>query len=192
MSPRGADPLLAGLAAGREEAFTALYDRYAGRMLRAALGWLTRREDAEDAVQEVFTALVRSRRKLAGVNDLAAYLFTALRRAAGRIAERRGREPAASEAARQAVQPADRPPEGPRAERVARALRALPAEQREVIGLKIDGGLTFGQIAEVTGVSPNTAASRYRYALEKLQAALPAGEVGGSKRSATVPHAAED
>lgn len=192
MSHRGADPLLAGLAAGREEAFAALYDRYAGRMVRTALGWLGRREDAEDAVQEVFAALVRSRQKLAGVNDLAAYLFTALRRAAGRIAEHRGREPAGSEAARQAVQPADRPPEGPRAERLARALRALPAEQREVIALKIDGGLTFGQIAEVTGVSPNTAASRYRYALEKLRAALPAGEVGGGRPSTTVPHAAKD
>ena len=40
------------------------------------------------------------------------------------------------------------------------------------MGLKIDGGLTFAEIGAVTGISPNTAASRYRYALEKLRILL--------------------
>ena len=44
------------------------------------------------------------------------------------------------------------------------------AEQRELIALKIDGELTFAEIAACLGISPNTAASRYRYALEKLRA----------------------
>jgi RNA polymerase sigma-70 factor (ECF subfamily) len=48
-------------------------------------------------------------------------------------------------------------------------LASLPLEQREVITLKIDGGLTFAQIAEILHVNPNTAASRYRYAMEKLR-----------------------
>jgi len=56
-----------------------------------------------------------------------------------------------------------------------RALRELPAEQREVLALKIDGGLTFARISAVLGVSPNTAASRYRYALEKLRERLKGG-----------------
>ena len=38
--------------------------------------------------------------------------------------------------------------------------------------MKIWGGLTFAQIAEVLKVSHNTAASRYRYALEQLQKKL--------------------
>ena len=41
-----------------------------------------------------------------------------------------------------------------------------------MIALKIDGGLTFAEIAAVTDTSPNTAASRYRYALEKLRTHL--------------------
>ena len=41
-----------------------------------------------------------------------------------------------------------------------------------MIALKIDGGLTFAEVAALLGVSANTAASRYRYALEKLRAAL--------------------
>jgi RNA polymerase sigma-70 factor (ECF subfamily) len=38
--------------------------------------------------------------------------------------------------------------------------------------LKIDGGLTFAQIAEVLNVNANTAASRYRYAIAKLRQSL--------------------
>jgi len=52
------------------------------------------------------------------------------------------------------------------------ALQSLPPEQREVIALKVDAGLTFAEIGVSLGISPNTAASRYRYALEKLRSAL--------------------
>ena len=49
------------------------------------------------------------------------------------------------------------------------ALRTLPPEQREVVYLKVYEGLTFQEIGERCGVSLNTAASRYRYAIEALR-----------------------
>jgi RNA polymerase sigma-70 factor (ECF subfamily) len=49
------------------------------------------------------------------------------------------------------------------------ALKTLPGEQREVVVLKIWGELTFEESAAIIGISPNTAASRYRYGLEKLR-----------------------
>ena len=52
------------------------------------------------------------------------------------------------------------------------ALQRLPAEQREVLVLKIWNELTFEQIAETLGIPPNTAASRYRYALAALRKEL--------------------
>jgi len=52
------------------------------------------------------------------------------------------------------------------------ALANLPAEQREVLVMKIWGELTFAQIAAALQIKPDTAASRYRYALGRLQAAL--------------------
>ncbi len=55
---------------------------------------------------------------------------------------------------------------------LARALETLPLEQREVLALKIDGQLTFAEIADQMGTSLNTAASRYRYALAKLKELL--------------------
>ena len=52
------------------------------------------------------------------------------------------------------------------------ALGRLAHEQQELITLKIWGELTFKQIAKVLDISPNTAASRYRYALGNLRHAL--------------------
>lgn len=59
-----------------------------------------------------------------------------------------------------------------RAQIVTDALRILPDEQREVVTLHLWGGLTFAQIAGMTGVSVNTVAGRYRYALAALQRKL--------------------
>jgi RNA polymerase sigma-70 factor (ECF subfamily) len=55
---------------------------------------------------------------------------------------------------------------------VQRALQTLPFEQREVVALKVDAELTFAEIGEILGLSPNAAASRSRYALARLRAAL--------------------
>jgi len=53
-----------------------------------------------------------------------------------------------------------------------RCLAQLPAEQREVIVLKIWHEYTFDKIGEFLELSPNTAAGRYRYGLQKLRACL--------------------
>jgi DNA-directed RNA polymerase specialized sigma24 family protein len=53
-----------------------------------------------------------------------------------------------------------------------RCLVELPAEQREVIVLKIWHRYTFEEIGELLDCSPNTVAGRYRYGLQKLRACL--------------------
>jgi len=55
---------------------------------------------------------------------------------------------------------------------LAAALAELPPEQRAVAHLKLWEGLTFEEIAAILELSPNTAASRYRYALDKLRGRL--------------------
>ncbi|NWK54011.1 sigma-70 family RNA polymerase sigma factor [Verrucomicrobiaceae bacterium N1E253] len=52
------------------------------------------------------------------------------------------------------------------------AVDSLGEKLREVVTLKVWGGLTFNEIAETMAISPNTAASRYRYALEQLERKL--------------------
>jgi RNA polymerase sigma-70 factor (ECF subfamily) len=59
------------------------------------------------------------------------------------------------------------------AERAAmKQLAALPPEQREVIVLKIWNRCTFDEIGVLLGISPNTAAGRYRYGLQKIKLQL--------------------
>jgi RNA polymerase sigma-70 factor (ECF subfamily) len=53
--------------------------------------------------------------------------------------------------------------------RAMRYLENLPAEQREVIVLKLWNRHSFEEIGELLEISPNTAAGRYRYGLEKLR-----------------------
>jgi len=55
---------------------------------------------------------------------------------------------------------------------LAKALGELPPDQRVVVHLKLWEELTFEQIATVLEIPPNTAASRYRYGLDKLRARL--------------------
>ena len=56
------------------------------------------------------------------------------------------------------------------AERAAmRSLAQLPVEQREVIVLKVWHNYTFEEIGRLLEISPNTAAGRYRYGLQKIR-----------------------
>lgn len=175
--PTGQRALLAALASGEEWAFERLYRLYGSRLYRAARGLGRQPQEAEDAVQDVFLGLVRSRRRLLAVRDLISYLFVALRHAAARSGASRLRDTESAETAAVSEVPDVTGQHGGTEYdvRLEHAVAALPPEQREVLSLKIDGELTFAEIARVLGISPNTAASRYRYALEKLRARFKEG-----------------
>lgn len=62
--------------------------------------------------------------------------------------------------------------EGEDAILLRQAVENLSDKLRDVISLKIWSGFTFAEIGEVLKIPQNTAASRYRYALELLQKEL--------------------
>jgi RNA polymerase sigma-70 factor, ECF subfamily len=67
----------------------------------------------------------------------------------------------------------ERNPDEPPAEQAAmRCLAELPVEQREVIVLKVWHGCTFEEIGGLLDLSPNTAAGRYRYGIQKIKSKL--------------------
>jgi len=68
-----------------------------------------------------------------------------------------------------AFAPAGDPDEQAFRSALAEALGELPPEQRAVVHLKLWEGLTFEAIAEALQIPLNTAASRYRYGLDKLR-----------------------
>lgn len=163
----------AKLAAGDQAAFAEVYGAFADQLHHYLAVRLGSRPDADDVLQETFVRLARNRHKLRHVHNLAAYVFTVARNEARRFAERRRREMSRGgsllaadvfdEACLEDLARRDL------AEQVARALDGLPTEQREVAELKAYGGLTFREIAEVTGAPQGTVATRYRAALESLR-----------------------
>jgi len=62
--------------------------------------------------------------------------------------------------------------EDPAERQAMQCLAKLPVEQREVIVLKIWHRYTFDEIGELLEISPNTAAGRYRYGLQKIKLGL--------------------
>ena len=155
-------------------------DRHGPAMLLLARQIVSARADAEDVVQEAFVRFWKNRGR---ADDPAAYLFACVRSAAldwRRGAERRGRreEAAARHDVPASVEPvlfAARMEHEERRAAIEAALARLPEPQREVLVMKVWASLSFPQIAQALGIPPDTAASRYRYALEKLRAILDAG-----------------
>lgn len=161
-----------------------LIDRHADALGLYARQWC---EAPEDVVQEAFLKLSAQRRPPA---DPPAWLFRVVRNGAinaGTAARRRHRHEAA----------AARPPAwfelGPAADRgesidpetAARELRALPIEQREVIVARLWGGLTFDQIAGLSGGSSSTAHRLYQSGLSALRERL--GVSCPSRKSRSTP-----
>jgi RNA polymerase sigma factor (sigma-70 family) len=158
--------------ADRLDAWADWLDRHGPALVLLARQWVPTRADAEDVVQEAFVRFWRSRHRAA---DPAAYVYACVKRAAldwQRSRARRARREAA--AARPEGEPLFAGPaeQAERRAAIAAALGALPADQREVLVMKVWGGLSFPQIGEALGIPANTAASRYRYALARLREEL--------------------
>jgi RNA polymerase sigma-70 factor (ECF subfamily) len=146
-----------------------LYDRFAGGLYRYALMILADPAGAADAVQQVFVSL------LAGGSTIdhdERYLRRAVRNACY-SALRQRRPNVVSAGGTPLLEAIAADPDRPD-ERIAieQAMRALPAEQRVVIHLKVFEGWTFQEIADFGGESINTIASRYRYAMDKMRERL--------------------
>jgi RNA polymerase sigma-70 factor (ECF subfamily) len=161
------------LAAGEPSAFAELYELCAARVHHYLAVRLGSRDGADEVLQEVFVRLVGQRQRLAVVENLTAYVFTiarneAIRHAGRRLRDSRHRQPLTAEEIFQEAESNDLELREA-AESVAIALRQLPEELREVIELKIYGGLTFREIAELLALPQGTVATRYRTALARLK-----------------------
>ena len=131
-------------------------------MLAYACSFLPSFASAEDVLHQVFERLLRGDVKIVG--EPAPYLYRSIRNASLNSIRNQTRE----------VELDDGWLEGPAgmeetAMELQSALRELPEEQREVILLHVWGQMSFEETATALGISPNTASSRYRYALLKLR-----------------------
>lgn len=153
-----------------------LYDSHGQALFAFVLNLARDEGDADDITQELFRRLAARPNPLEGVRQERAYLlrlahnltvdFIRRRAARGRSADALRDEPV------EIFAPADNPDEQAFRSELNEALSELPPDQRAVVHLKLWEELTFEEIAETLGISPNTAASRYRYGLDKLRARL--------------------
>jgi RNA polymerase sigma-70 factor (ECF subfamily) len=154
----------------------ALYDEHAQALFAYLLN-LTRNEaDTRDLLQEVFVKVVRQPAILAGVHDPRGFLLRlAHNLTVDQLRRRTTRERSHQSLAQQeesVFAPAGEPDESSFRVALSGALQELPPDQRAVAHLKLWEGRTFEEIAEILEIPPNTAASRYRYAIDKLRARL--------------------
>lgn len=145
--------------------------RHGPALVLFARQWSATPADAEDAVQNGFLKFWETRHK---ARDELAYLYASVRSAAMDLGRGERRREVRESGAGRIEEPAFEYPieRAERQKMIEAALNQLPGDQREVVVMKIWGGLTFTQIADALGVPLSTAASRYRYALSRLEQEL--------------------
>jgi len=167
------ESIRAALAGGDPAAVELLWDRYACDLLALLQSILCSRHDAEDVLQTLFVRIVQKRRALAKARCLDAYVYRMARNEAATYV--RGRRRRDGRKARSDGWLVPRESDRRRydlTEQMQVALNRLPRRQREVVVLKTYRDKTFAEIGRLLGVSLNTAASRYRYGMERLRGLL--------------------
>jgi RNA polymerase sigma-70 factor (ECF subfamily) len=160
----------------RSDDIERLYDEHASSLFAFLLNFTRNESETRDLLQEIFVKIAREPDLFHNVRNERAYLIRLARNlAVDSIRRRDSRERASENVAMEEASvfaPAADPDEELFRNELTIALKDLPEEQGIVAYLKLWEGLTFEEIADILDISPNTAASRYRYALDKLRERL--------------------
>jgi len=169
--------LLWRVKGGDKDALRQIYEKYEGDLLTLAANLLHDPAGAEDVVQNVFVALVRTAPKLHLRRTLRAYLATAVANRVRDHYRRQARHPLApleevGPMAAETDEPVQMVIDSEQMQRLRSAVEELPYEQREALMLRVHADMRFREIAEHQSTSIKTALSRYRYGLDKLRSIL--------------------
>lgn len=160
---------VARLSESGVDALGALFDLTSQRLVRFAVAITRHQQDAEDAVQAALVRLAGQPHLLTAAAWPWSYLLQMVRNEALLVLRRRQNLTTTDNLCDLLTHcPVDELEFEESHRAVWKALRQLPPEQAEVVVLKIWEELTFAQIGQVLETSPNTAASRYQYAISKL------------------------
>jgi RNA polymerase sigma-70 factor, ECF subfamily len=177
------EALLVDFFGGESKAFGELVGRHQRLVQALVRRYVARPEDAADLAQAAFLrAFAAARRSLARQGGAQPGLFRAwLVRIAVNVGKNHARD-----AGRWRFESADALAEAPaagpdamalleRAEqrrRVRAAMACLSARQREVVTLRVDGGLPFKEVAQALAITENNAKVHFHHAVKRLKAAM--------------------
>ncbi len=153
-----------------------IYDEHAQALFSFLLEFTRSEADTRDLLQEVFIRIARRKRLLEDVENERAFLIRLAHNLAvdwmrrGSTRQRNYEQFGIEWSASATI--TGSPDEPTFQAALEQAMQTLPVEQRTVVHLKIWGGMTFDEIACSLDISPNTAASRYRYGIDKLREQL--------------------
>jgi RNA polymerase sigma-70 factor (ECF subfamily) len=160
---------------GDNRRFEELVSRHTARALSVANAMLGDDAAAEDAVQECFLRLIRARGSYQQDKPFSVWFYTILRNICRDELARRAQ-----------IRPSGVLPETAtvcdvhalaemqeESQNIAAALRELSLTDRELLALRIHGGLTFEEIGPQYGLSPDAAKKRIYRALEQLRRRFP-------------------
>jgi RNA polymerase sigma-70 factor (ECF subfamily) len=181
------ESLMLAYASGRAAAFDRLYARHKGPVFRYLVRHCGDARLAEELFQDVWMRVVRARATYAPTAKFTTWLYTLAHhrlvdhwRASGQLHAvpldadpgDHDEAPAMKIPGARTHEPETRVASREVGARIATALAALPAVQRDAFLLQQEGGLSLAEIAALTGAGEETVKSRLRYATAKLRAAL--------------------
>ena len=171
---------------GDPRSFETLVERYMGKAIHVAMGYVRDREDAADLAQEAFLRVHRSFDRFRDGEPFAPWFFKILRNACLNFLQKHAhRRRSASLDARHddgqlilepadvgALSPVDQAQLGEAQRAFWNALEGLSVRHREIILLRHVQDLEYAQIAQVLDVPIGTVMSRLYHARQKLRALL--------------------
>jgi len=181
------EDLMLAYGAGEAGAFDKLYARHKGGVYRYILRQCRNAGIADELFQDVWMNAIRVRASYAPTAKFTTWIYTLAHnrlvdhwRASGHMKvasidddeNGEARDIVESIAGAANDEPETRVLSGELGAQLKHALEALPDEQRHAFLLQYEGGLSLGEIAELTGVGMETVKSRLRYATAKLRSAL--------------------
>ncbi len=176
---RSDEALMIAFAEGQTAAFDALYARHRAPLFRYVKRLCRHHETARELYQDIWMRIIEKRGNYRPQAKFSTYLYTvAHNRVVDHFRRQRVRGDVTippeyvDEIAGDAAEPGAELDAIDTAKRILAVLDGLPDEQREAFLLKEEGGMSVGEIAAATGVGPETAKSRLRYAFAKIRKVL--------------------
>lgn len=173
MDPQCDAAIVRRVLGGDVEAFGVLVDRYYDHYARFAVHLVGNREDAEEVLQDTFLRAFDALDRYEERERFGAWLLRILinraRTEATRVRRRAQLFPDRRDADGSEQHPAER---DALREEIARALGFLSAEQREAFLLRYVEGLSYEEMASVTGSGLSAVKMRVRRACDRLRELL--------------------
>lgn len=167
--------LLTQLAAGSQDAFTALYLHFSPVVYNTLLYFLKTEQDADELLQQLFINVWEKRQQLAGAEDLESYLFMMTRNMVLNHLKKRAREEQfITRYGTRGALPAPDPESGflqkQYGELLQKAIGTLPQQQQRVYRLAEEEELSYEEIALQLSLSKLTVKKHLELARRQVRA----------------------